>query len=65
MGNRPYDTVCFDLDGTLIDTKPLHLQAERETLRAFDFRPSTAQLRAHESGLALREILGADLAAAL
>jgi HAD superfamily hydrolase (TIGR01509 family) len=35
MGNRSYDTVCFDLDGTLIDTEPLHLQAERETLRAF------------------------------
>jgi len=26
---------CFDLDGTLIDTEPLHLKAERKMLREF------------------------------
>jgi HAD superfamily hydrolase (TIGR01509 family) len=29
----PFSAVCFDLDGTLIDTEPLHLQAELNTLR--------------------------------
>lgn len=30
-----FHAACFDLDGTLIDTTPLHLAAEAETLRDF------------------------------
>ena len=30
-----YQAACFDLDGTLIDTEPLHLKAECQTLHHF------------------------------
>ena len=33
-GTRPFSAVCFDLDGTLIDSEPLHLRAELEMLRS-------------------------------
>ena len=33
MTTRLYDAACFDLDGTLIDTEPLHLDAERRALQ--------------------------------
>lgn len=29
----PFSAICFDLDGTLVDSEPLHLQAELDTLR--------------------------------
>ena len=32
------DAVAFDLDGTLIDTEPLHARAQRKTLEAFGIR---------------------------
>ena len=34
-----FSAACFDLDGTLIDTTPLHLAAEAETLREFGIDP--------------------------
>ena len=33
MGNRPYDTVCFDLDGTLSDSIELILASYRHTMK--------------------------------
>ena len=35
MTNRRFAAACFDLDGTLIDTGPPHLEAERATVQAF------------------------------
>ena len=32
-----FAAACFDLDGTLIDTGPPHVEAERATVRAFGF----------------------------
>lgn len=35
MTHPRFAAACFDLDGTLIDTGPPHLEAERATLKAF------------------------------
>ncbi len=31
----PFSAICFDLDGTLIDSEPIHLRAESDMLRYF------------------------------
>ena len=31
----PFSAICFDLDGTLIDSEPIHLRAESDMLRSF------------------------------
>lgn len=35
-----FRAACFDLDGTLVDTEPIHVEAERQTLRHFGVEPS-------------------------
>ncbi|MEE8045557.1 MAG: HAD family phosphatase [Dehalococcoidia bacterium] len=37
MTNPRFSAAFFDLDGTLIDTGPPHVEAERATIRAFGF----------------------------
>ncbi len=37
MTGHRFAAACFDLDGTLVDTGPPHLEAERATVRAFGF----------------------------
>ena len=46
-----YRAACFDLDGTLADTEPLHLEAERQTLKRFGVEPSPAQPRTFGLGI--------------
>jgi HAD superfamily hydrolase (TIGR01509 family) len=46
------EAACFDLDGTLVDTESLHLQAEVEALRAIGVRAlSTGHPRTFGTGL--------------
>ena len=35
-----YDELIFDLDGTLIDTMPAHVQAWQQTAQEFGFHPA-------------------------
>ncbi|MCH7970435.1 MAG: HAD family phosphatase [Chloroflexi bacterium] len=37
MTRKRFNAACFDLDGTLVDTGPPHLEAERATVQAFGF----------------------------
>lgn len=35
-----FRAACFDLDGTLVDTEPIHVEAERQTLLHFGVEPA-------------------------
>jgi HAD superfamily hydrolase (TIGR01509 family) len=35
-----FRAACFDLDGTLVDTEPIHVEAERQTLLHFGKEPA-------------------------
>lgn len=35
-----FRAACFDLDGTLVDTEPIHVEAERQTLLRFGKEPA-------------------------
>ncbi|MBT4502756.1 MAG: HAD family phosphatase [Gemmatimonadetes bacterium] len=40
QSQRTFSAACFDLDGTLIDTEPLHLSAEGECLATLGIDPT-------------------------
>ncbi len=48
MKNKAYQAVCFDLDGVLIDSMPLHAQAWQMAGKPFGLRISKRFIYAHE-----------------
>lgn len=42
-----FRTVIFDMDGVIVDSEPLHIQAERETLAPFDISISNEAFQAY------------------
>ncbi len=48
MKNKVYQAVCFDLDGVLIDSMPLHAQAWQMAGKSFGLRVSKRFIYAHK-----------------
>lgn len=48
MKNKPYQAVCFDLDGVLLDSMPLHALAWQKAGRPFGLRIAKRFIYAHE-----------------
>lgn len=47
-GSATYDAVCFDLDGVIVHTMPLHAQAWQEALKARGLRVQRCEIYAWE-----------------
>ena len=61
MKHPKYNTILFDLDGTLIDSKPGILTAIRKTLSAFDIPYTEAiidQMVGPPFRISMKELLG-------
>lgn len=67
----PFVAACFDLDGTLIDTEPVHVSAEDECLAAFGIdtrdphRPRTFGLGIESGMRSLADAFDLDFSAVL
>lgn len=64
LGDRPYDLILFDLDGTLIETAPEIADAVNDTLLQFGHAPASQQQITDWIGHGTRELLIQALAQA-
>jgi len=64
LGDRPYDLILFDLDGTLIETAPEIADAVNDTLLQFGYAPASQQQITDWIGHGTRELLIQALAQA-
>ena len=64
LGDRPYDLILFDLDGTLIETVPEIADAVNDTLLQFGHAPASQQQITDWIGHGTRELLIQALAQA-